>query len=120
MCIRDRHHTVALDVSRLGKRLVVRFPDAVDDGRLSRIGWRAVIKLPAQIDDTHTVFAPLSCRCQAGFARTLALSLIHISVALECKVAQNMVGTDVASGRKQLARGTDIDVALIVECEVGA
>jgi hypothetical protein len=31
-----------------------------------------------------------------------------------------MIGTDAACGRKQLARGADVDVALIVEGKVGA
>ena len=51
---------------------------------------------------------------------TLRLEGAKLAVALERTVAQNMVGTDAASGRKQLSRGTDIDVALIVELEVGA
>jgi hypothetical protein len=41
------HHAIALDVSRLGKGLVVGLPDAVDDRRLSRIGRRAMIEFPA-------------------------------------------------------------------------
>src|SRR4051812_26594077 len=31
-----------------------------------------------------------------------------------------MVGTDAASSRKQVAGGTDVDITLLVECEVGA
>src|SRR5579885_2086199 len=55
------HYAVAVDAAGLGQRLLVRFPDAMDNRRLPRIGRRAVIKLPAQIDDAHAVFHPLLC-----------------------------------------------------------
>src|SRR5262245_12099631 len=40
---REIHHTVALDVPRLGERLLVGLPDAVDHGQLARTARRAVI-----------------------------------------------------------------------------
>jgi hypothetical protein len=37
----------------------------------------------------------------------------------ERKIAQDMIGTDAACGRKQLSPGADVDVALIVEGKAG-
>jgi hypothetical protein len=48
---REEHHAVALDVAGVDERLLVGFPDAVDDGRLARIARGAVIELAAEIND---------------------------------------------------------------------
>jgi hypothetical protein len=50
---RDVHHAVAMHVARLGERLLVRLPHAMDDRRLPRIARGAVIKLAGEIDDAH-------------------------------------------------------------------
>jgi hypothetical protein len=54
----EKHHAVAVNVSRLDEGLLVGFPDAVDDGRLSRISGGAMIEFAAEVDHSHGAFLP--------------------------------------------------------------
>ena len=60
----EEHDAVAMDVPGVGIGLFVRFPDAVNDRRLSRIGRSPVIELAAQVDDSHCSFLSLLTRTQ--------------------------------------------------------
>src|SRR5439155_11016778 len=63
---REEHHAVAVHISGVDERFLMRLPDAVNDRRLTRISGRAVIELPAQVDHSHGLFLPpfevRSCR----------------------------------------------------------
>jgi len=54
----EKHHAVAVNVSRLDEGLLVSFPDAMDDGRLPGISGGAMIEFAAQVDHSHGIFLP--------------------------------------------------------------
>src|SRR5213080_5241902 len=55
---REEHHAVAVHISGVDERFLMRLPDAVNDRWLARISRRAVIELPAQVDHSHGLFLP--------------------------------------------------------------
>src|SRR5205823_2621754 len=59
---REEHHAVAVHISGLDERFLMRLPNAVNDRWLARISRRAVIELPAQVDHSHGLLLP-SLRC---------------------------------------------------------
>ena len=52
---RDEHRRQPIDVSRIGKRLLVVLPHAVDDRRMTGIARGAMIEFAAEVDDFHRV-----------------------------------------------------------------
>ena len=49
------HDAVAVHIAGIGKSLLMRLPNAMDDGRLARIARRAMVEFAAEVDNAHVV-----------------------------------------------------------------
>src|SRR6185295_4845015 len=47
------HDAVAVHVAGIGKGLLMRFPNAMDNGWLARVARRAMVELAAEVNDAH-------------------------------------------------------------------
>src|SRR5258708_9148438 len=72
----EKHHAVAVNLSRLDEGLLVGFPDAVDDGRLSRISGGAMIEFAAEVDHSHGVSLP---RLRSGRGAPSCSALFNVN-----------------------------------------